>query len=136
MLLAMMKIRTRGANRLLGLKRHNGWSAFPRAGLTGSSSVRTVIHSLAGVIQSAASSVQRTRLKRLTGFPDGPYDACQFVGHRNGSLAVAATALEFQPPGTQAVRMRTRLGAHQDGAGTVNQQRAQIGIALLADAAQ
>jgi hypothetical protein len=79
---------------------------------------------------SGARSVTEVRVGR----PDGPREAGEFVGERDGGFVVAPAVFELQGPGLQAAgRARRFLGVTEDGAGAVDQQHAKVRIAALAN---
>jgi len=66
---------------------------------------------------------------------DGPGDAGELVGQRDGGDVVASALLEGQRPGDEAVRP-SALGAGQHRSGPVDEEHAQVGVAAFADASQ
>ena len=135
----MMKIRARGANRLPGLKGTWGGPAFPRAGLTGPSSVRTVSRQSCGSefkVERFSVQNRRMTLETFARFPDGPRHAGQFVSHSDSGLVVTHSVLQIPRPNAESIGLRNGLGANQNRAGTVNQQSTQVSIPLFADTAQ
>ncbi len=63
--------------------------------------------------------------------PDGPGDACEFVGEGDSGLVVAARALDVERPDFEAIGMLAFLCGPEDGAGAVDEEHADIGIASL-----
>ena len=69
-------------------------------------------------------------------FPDGPDDASELVGERDGGLVVAAGLFELEGPSSEAIGMGRFLGVPEDGASAVDEEHAKVGVAALGDAAE
>ena len=75
-------------------------------------------------------------MKRLSRFPDRPNNAGHFIGDGDGRFVVAYAALELQTPEMQTLGTALASCSDQYGACSMNQQRPQIRIAMLANPAQ
>jgi hypothetical protein len=69
-------------------------------------------------------------------FPDGPGDAGEFIGEGDGGFVVTAEAFEAKGPGLEGVRRLGTLGMQEDGACPVDEEHAEVGVAVFADAAE
>jgi hypothetical protein len=66
--------------------------------------------------------------------PDGPDDTGHLVGHGDGGL-VDVSLGEFVRPLPQTIRL-LGAGVEKDGAGTVDEEGAQVAVTALGDATQ
>ena len=67
--------------------------------------------------------------------PDGPDDARELVGDRDGGLVVDVGALELVSPLAEAIGLLLP-GVEQNGARAVDQERAQVAVAAFRDATE
>ena len=89
---------------------------------------------------AAASSPVAGQVTRLVP-PNGPADARQLVSQRNRRLVVSDALLQLQSPLLECAQARgigsiQLFCACQDRSGTMNQQRTQVHITTLGDAAE
>ena len=67
--------------------------------------------------------------------PDGPDDARELVGDRDGGLVVDVGAFEFVSPLAEAIRLLLP-GVEQDRARAVDQERTQVTVPAFGDATE
>jgi hypothetical protein len=67
--------------------------------------------------------------------PDGPDDAGHLVGHSDGGFVVYVSLRELVRPFSKAIWL-LGAGLQEDGAGTADEEGAQVAVAALGDAAK
>ena len=68
--------------------------------------------------------------ERAESAPDDPDDAGHFVGHGDGGLVVNVSLRELVCPLSKAIGL-LGAGVEEDGAGTVDEEGAQVAVAAL-----
>jgi hypothetical protein len=114
-------------------------SALPRAGPTGAPSSREL--GAGPPVKSVTRDARRLRVSVVRGegpllAPHRPHDPRQLVRHGHRSHIVAPSLFGAPRPRLEAARVRTRLRVPQHRSGAMNQQHAEVDVALLADGAE
>lgn len=131
--LAMMESRAWGANRVHDPGGQGVLSARPHAGLTG-------CHPLESAAQREGSDLglldPRVPLEGTLITPDPPGDSSDAIGEGDGGDIVAAGCGSSNGPGLELVGFPDAVSSEESSTGTVDQERAGVGISALGNPAE
>lgn len=72
----------------------------------------------------------------LLSVPGGPGDAGHLVGESDGGNVVSAPFLGLEGPGSEAIGVLASLGVTEDGAGSVNEQHAEVDVSAFVNVSE